>query len=309
MPATKTIDPDRGYLDAAEDSAAQTGDVARNRYLARTLQISSILQTTLDVQQIIGLFAREVQVTVPYASMTYTHPLHSIKLVVGEPDTHSCGYRLVVGGTTVGQLTFTRATPFAQREMQELEYLLCAVVYPLLNAFKYKQALDSATKDPLTGLSNRAVMDEAMKREIQLARRHGSALSLIIVDVDDFKAINDRFGHIVGDQVIRCVADGIAGCVRDTDVLSRYGGEEFTILLSSTDQPGACQLAERIRQRVEQLQCEADKQDIAVSVSVGVACLRPNEDEQQLFKRADLAMYAAKIDGKNRVCLAETEAE
>lgn len=304
---TKTIDPERGY----DHPGGGTGHVpaaapgAGNKHLAKALQIASVLQTTLDLEEVIKLFSREIEGTVPHDSMTFEHPERGFKLTLGKPAKHSCSYRLVVSGTSVGQLTVTRKLKFTKDETFALEYLLCSLVYPLLNALKYKDAVESALKDPLTGLHNRLVMDEAVRRERKLAQRHKTPLSLIIMDIDDFKSINDRYGHATGDNVLQCVVRAIAGCVRDTDVLSRFGGEEFTVLLSNTDRIGALRLAERIRATVENEGCAADGEELRITISLGVACLAEGDDEEAFFERADRALYRAKAEGKNCVRFAD----
>jgi diguanylate cyclase (GGDEF)-like protein len=306
---TKTIDPDTGRRQVRQPvaHAPEPDHGPRNEHLARALQIASVLQTTLDPARIVELFSRETQVTIPHDTITFEQADAPLVVTLGNGGPHSCTYRLVVSGHRVGQITLSRAEPFSVDETTQLEYLLCSLVYPMLNALKYKEALESARRDGLTGLYNRSAMDEAITREIQLARRHKAPLSLLVMDIDDFKSINDRFGHAVGDAVIQCVARGITDCMRTTDVVARYGGEEFTAVLNNTDHPGALQLARRICQAVEDLCCEVDGHRPHISLSLGVACLREGDTEQSLFDRADKALYQAKSEGKNCARFADVE--
>lgn len=301
----KIIDPAQGYFNPGELANAPLERAAARPYLARALQIVTVLQTSLEAEKVIELFSHEMAVTIPHDSISYTNETHRIALTLGETSEHRCSYRLVVAGKLVGQVSLTRVTPFDSDEVEELEYLLCSLVYPMLNALKYRDALDSALRDPLTKLSNRTMLDVSLKREIDLARRHKTPLSMVVIDVDDFKQVNDTYGHAVGDEVLKCIAACIAKCTRATDVVARYGGEEFVMLLSNTDQQGGVLLAERTRQAVIEAGCEAQGGEVKVTISLGVSTLKPDEDRAGFFERADQALYHAKSQGKNCVKVAD----
>ena len=160
--------------------------------------------------------------------------------------------------------------------------------------------------DDLTKLHNHRFFQDHLPREIKRAERTREPLCLILIDIDDFKRLNDRFGHAVGDAVLRKVADVMNRCVRDTDLLARYGGEEFALLASRTDLEGAVRLAEKIRlaiarARFSVVDLDGPKQ-IQVTASVGVADYRG--DEKALFNAADRALYQAKASGKDCVVVA-----
>ncbi|WP_421864704.1 GGDEF domain-containing protein [Motiliproteus sp.] len=166
---------------------------------------------------------------------------------------------------------------------------------------------DMATLDSLTGLYNRAVILEALEHQSTPEQRAvveapRSTFSLVMIDIDHFKSINDAHGHLVGDRVIAKVANSINEALRDCDQLGRYGGEEFLLLLPTTDLDGACSLAERIRQHVESTQIEVDQYRLSVTVSLGVATSNISEATYEpILQRADEALYAAKAAGRNRV--------
>ncbi len=168
----------------------------------------------------------------------------------------------------------------------------------------YLQALKTAYRDPLTGLNNRAALDNDLEQELDFANRHGLALSIIILDLDKFKEINDTYGHIAGDDVLKKLAVCIAECIRRSDIIYRYGGEEFIVLLRNTGAVGARLLAERIRLAVEKLVCKHNSFDIQVTTSLGVATLREKETRQSFLQRADKALYLAKERGRNRTIVA-----
>ncbi|MBB4266464.1 sensor domain-containing diguanylate cyclase [Roseospira visakhapatnamensis] len=156
-----------------------------------------------------------------------------------------------------------------------------------------------ATHDPLTGAYNRQVADRVLDQEIRRAERLRTPLSLILVDLDHFKAVNDHFGHLTGDRVLCEVVARLSGRIRETDVLARWGGEEFLIVLPGTDAPGARQLAETLRGAVAH---EPFRDAGTITLSQGVAAYLSGESVADWIARADAALYAAKATGRNRVC-------
>lgn len=267
----------------------------------RALQISNVLQTTLEVERIIELFSQELQSLIPHDGLHYHHKDEQISCAIGKKAPHSCTYKLVIGDQSLGELGVLRKKRFITQEMLLIEYLLCSLVYPLRNALMYRSALQAALQDPLTGVNNRAAMETTLTREIELARRHGTPLSLIAVDIDRFKSVNDQYGHIAGDCVIKSVADRMNACIRSSDILFRYGGEEFVIVLSNTGKEGATMLAERIRKAISDKKFNFNQQSIDITVSQGIGCLGQNDVSKSLFIKADTALYKAKAEGRDCV--------
>lgn len=152
--------------------------------------------------------------------------------------------------------------------------------------------------DSLTGLYNHQYIYQQVKNEIKKAERYNRPFSVIMLDIDDFKKVNDTYGHQVGDGVLVKIAEGLRESVRDVDMAGRYGGEEFLIVLPETSLDNAYLLAERIRQKIEKL---AFGKDIAVTISGGVAEYQSEEDEKMLVARADRLLYSAKKEGKNKI--------
>lgn len=158
-----------------------------------------------------------------------------------------------------------------------------------------------ARTDELTGLHNRRSFKEILGLALSAVRRHGHPLSLISIDLDHFKSVNDTFGHSVGDKVLKEFADLVLEKIRGEDVAVRWGGEEFSILLSHTPCEAAAALAERIRKSFEQNANSATP--LAITASFGVAQLRDEENEDDLIRRADDALYRAKHQGRNQVVI------
>lgn len=164
------------------------------------------------------------------------------------------------------------------------------------------ELLRLSTTDPLTGLRNRRSLLERAEQEIARAARHGTPLSLLVLDMDRFKAINDRYGHAEGDRVLVRLADCLRAELRASDVAGRLGGEEFAVVLPEAAASGALEVAERIRRCVET--CCFGEHPPAATVSIGAATWSAGETVEALLRRADEALYAAKAAGRNRVVAA-----
>lgn len=191
-----------------------------------------------------------------------------------------------------------------QRKRQAKE--LIAVAEQLKQANEQLRQL--SFHDSLTGLHNRRYFDEFLEREFKRAQRAGTGLALIMVDIDYFKAYNDRFGHQAGDEALRQVAAALALVTqRSNDLAARYGGEEFAIVLPDTSQAGTLAIAESLRQKVEALRIfHPDSPFGVVTISEGVAVQypKPREQANQLIEAADMALYHSKRAGRNRVSAA-----
>lgn len=264
-------------------------------------EITNALQTTLDTEQLLNLFSRSALSITGHSGFTYTHDSENLSISGGTNSHHSCSYQLIVEQDNLGELKLMRRTRFSAEEIEQIEAIICCLVYPLRNSLQYRRALKSAHTDPLTQVNNRISMDNCIQREWDLAHRQNTPLSLMLLDIDHFKQINDQYGHSFGDTVLKAVAQCIKTTVRASDIVFRYGGEEFVVVLSNTEMEGAALLAERIRQSVESLLIYEDQFKVAVTVSLGVTQMQANDSVKQLFVHADQAMYQAKQNGRNRV--------
>ncbi len=199
--------------------------------------------------------------------------------------------------------------PFSRSDLTVARALAAPAALGLSSARLASQNRDlahAAAADPLTSLFNRRYFETRIDEEIQRARRYGLDLALLVIDADDFKSLNDVFGHLVGDQVLRAMSDTLRRSVRAFDVCTRFGGEEFAILMPGSNAASALQSAERIRQRIEQYRFDPllIPPDRHPTISVGVAVLDGGSSAHDLIARADRALYAAKAAGKNCVRLA-----
>jgi two-component system cell cycle response regulator len=189
------------------------------------------------------------------------------------------------------------------------------VVNAAVAAIKRAQTLEStradnrrlealATTDPLTRLLNRRALLERLSREVDRAKRYESMLTLLLLDIDHFKRINDERGHLVGDAVLRQIGALVEASVRTVDIAARYGGEEFVLILPETSQDGGIIFAERLRESIERYPFDASSDEpLHLTASIGVATFpSPRVDStEDLFARADEALYRAKSSGRNQV--------
>ncbi len=295
------------HMTEAMNGPAPSGDHSALSELTahKALEITRSLQTSLDPTRLIELFSMEVGALIVHQGIRYRNDDLDLDVKIGSQARHSCTYKLNIGDEPLGKLTFRRKQKFTMPEIEALEQLLCSLLYPLRNALLYQDALLLAQKDPLTGICNRAALDEMMQREISHARRQGSSCAMIMLDIDHFKAVNDKYGHIIGDCALKAIAGMVNSCKRDGDLLFRYGGEEFVVLMRDTDHDGAMLLAERIRRHIEDNSCECSGARLAMTVSMGVSVLQESDSPVSLFARADQALYSAKRNGRNQVCVAE----
>ncbi len=175
---------------------------------------------------------------------------------------------------------------------------------------RYHEAMYTmAVRDAVTGLFNRTHLDATMTSEIKRSQRYGHPLSVLLLDLDHFKKVNDRYGHVAGDNVLMQLGQLLLNFLRVHDLPCRYGGEEFLLLLPETDLEGALTLAERCRMTIMEHRFESSGTLIELTVSIGLACLEPGADADRLIKAADQALYQAKRDGRNCVVVGRPDQE
>lgn len=162
--------------------------------------------------------------------------------------------------------------------------------------------IQMAKIDSLTGIYNRRYLDSRLAEEIERSRRHGNPLSILLLDIDHFKKINDTHGHLCGDYALRKISELLQELVRTSDILGRYGGEEFCCILPETPFEQAIVLAERCREQVAASPFSCTDQQTSMTISIGVTAMHRDDTLDSIIKRADDALYQAKREGRNRVC-------
>jgi diguanylate cyclase len=189
---------------------------------------------------------------------------------------------------------------------------ICLIIYDVTDSAVNKIAQQQANKqlqdlsriDHLTGLFNRGYWELRLIQEFKRFDRYEQSSSLIMLDIDHFKRINDNYGHTVGDEAIRCVSRAIREQARDLDIAGRYGGEEFAVILTNTNSDGAYVFSERLRKSIEKIIVHTEGHEIKFTISAGVAELQENiRDHRSWIEKADQALYKSKENGRNRTTL------
>ncbi len=291
--------------------ASSTQDEHEKEALIQTIQSLSLeLQQTLVIDNLLHIFCGKVATLIPCDSVVYENTNQAICWQSGEAARHICQYQLTLNGESLGSVCCTRSHPFSAHDLQVIEWLVAILIYPIKNALLYLDALSSALKDGLTGAGNRMAYDEAISREMDKAQRNNQTMALLIIDIDHFKNFNDNYGHAIGDKVLAAVCKDMQKTLRRSDLLFRYGGEEFAVILSPSDSNLAEQVAERLRHSVAELKLGKytgegrNKEKLSVTISIGAAEIRQNDTPEKIFKRADKALYQAKNNGRNQVGIA-----
>jgi len=212
---------------------------------------------------------------------------------------------LVSFGQTLGVLLLDSDKPrsFRSADVQSLESVADICATAIQNAHYVERVKQLAYLDGLTGIFNRRFFELRIVEEIERSRRFGSGMAVIMIDIDQFKRMNDEFGHLLGDEVLRQVSSILHQQLRKIDVVCRYGGEEFAIILSQTSPKYALGVAEKLRRMTEKWQFPGVPRPVTISAGVAM-CPEQGETRDSLVSAADASLYTAKQAGRNRVCMA-----
>jgi diguanylate cyclase (GGDEF)-like protein len=273
-----------------------------------TLHLTTALQTTLELEEMLSMFLQEMRSHLHIDGLGFRSTEQGLVVQLGGQGRHRASYSMRLLEENLGEISIHRNKLFSEKDLATIEHLLVPLLYPLRNALRYHTAMATAFRDPLTTVSNRAAMEEALPREIERSLRHTVDMCILIIDLDHFKKINDSYGHAVGDCVLRSSAKIMRQSLRTEDHIFRYGGEEFVILLPASDINGAQIVADRIREELESSVCSCDNKicpcevkGVGVTASIGIAQLSQGDNQHLLFDKADKAVYRAKALGRNQV--------
>jgi len=191
---------------------------------------------------------------------------------------------------------------FTDNDLFLLETMAPTAATALENAKLFTEVERLSFTDDLTGVFSRRHFFALAEQEFQRSNRHGHDFAIVMLDIDHFKNVNDKYGHLVGDQVLKALARDLGKSLRGMDIISRYGGEEFIVLLPDTDKTTAIGVAERLREYVAEHVHESDQGDFTITISLGVVSFsKKNKNIEELLSLADKALYEAKVAGRNRV--------
>ena len=295
------------FNEMADQLEARLGELEEERRRSRetTLRFGEALAATHDVDELLRVIVHSA-VESTGASLGRLVDRGSVMIEFGhESGPARIEFPLVAEHEDFGTLVLYGAD-FGPAERESARWLVGHAVIALGNARRHRKVEKQALVDGLTGLANRRVATAAVEKELARARRFEEPLALVLADLDDFKRVNDRFGHPTGDEVLKAFAKTLRENVREIDLAGRWGGEEFALLLPGTDLEGGREVAERVRRAFEAQELTApDGQAVRVTASFGVAAFPEAESQDRLVAASDGALYQAKRSGKNQVVAAE----
>lgn len=262
-------------------------------------QLNSFIQkllTTIDLTVLAELFCQQLTNTLQLSALKIQ--FNDAAINFGELDKTSNIKTLkhIEQDKSMATLSYGFNHALGVRDWQVLQQMHLYFRHPLKNALEYHKVKQFAMKDYLTSLGNRANYDETLHRLISQANRYGREFGLLVIDMDKFKQVNDRFGHSEGDKVLVSCADTLQHCLRDTDFAFRFGGDEFCCLLADSDCQANIAIAQRIQRAV---QGNALLKKHGVSCSIGSSNYQAGDCDNSIFTRADKALYAAKQAGRD----------
>lgn len=254
------------------------------------------LLTTIDLPKLSELYFQQLQNTLPLSALKIQFEDSRVGFGQNLQSSHVKTLNCMQMGTVVAKMDYSLTQPLSIRDWQILQQMHVNFCNPFKNALEHHKIKQFAMKDFLTSLGNRASYDETMIRLASHADRSHLPFSLLVLDMDNFKQVNDAHGHQVGDKVLVACADTILHSLRESDFAFRFGGDEFCCLLPDADNHTSHLIAERIRSAIES---QPLLQQHQISCSIGSATYQADDSQIGIFSRADEALYAAKQAGKN----------
>ena len=265
------------------------------------LQVMNVLQSTLDINILLELFDSETRKISSHSYLSYKNSSEKINISFGEIIEEKLIYDLKLNNNSLGILVISRNTEFNKWEIDKINNLVSILIQPINNALLYKQAITNASIDPITNLNNRMLFNKIIDQEIDFAKRHKQKLLLMMLDLDNFKKVNDQYGHNTGDLLLKNIGEILVNLMRRSDLVFRYGGDEFCIILRNTSLDGATILANRVRKNISNKNFDCSDIEIEASVSIGLVKLHDDDNAIKFTERADNLLYEAKNSGRDNV--------
>lgn len=254
------------------------------------------LQTTLEIDELLEIFSMEAAKVVRFCGLSLTFADQSVAMRGSMPGKHRFNFNICVQNQMIAQLSYSLIDGLNRHAIRTLEKLHNQLSYPLRNAIEHFKVKKLALKDYLTGLGNRGHFDDSLHKAMMSAKRKDGTFALIMMDLDNFKQVNDCYGHQCGDIVLQEFAGILNQSIRGEDNAFRFGGDEFAIIADSKDQNDAHSITARIQHNVSN---NAIMQKYGVSTSIGFSFFRLEDTQSSLYERADSALYNAKDFGRN----------
>ena len=273
--------------------------LTRNRLAMQGLM--NRLHSELDFDRLIVSFIDEVRRALPCDGIEYRYDRIKLYYTDGLSAQHSCKYGLRHVDEFLGEVRFTRESAFQEHELETIETMVAGLIPPLNNALKYHQSVRFAHRDELTGLRNGSYYHDCVEMEIRRAHRYQIPFSLLLLDYDNFREINQTYGRAAGDAILVEMARRTERAARNSDIVFRDSGDRFLVFLPNTGVTEAATIAERIKRQVQSEACIYRTFDIRLTLSVGVVTVLQNDTRYKLIDRADQALFHAKVLGKDRI--------
>lgn len=267
------------------------------------------LQISVNQLELLTIFQDTVPKQIGLHSLKFTPAFQAAATDDPPFSGHIQKLKLYAGNKYVGQLQL-HFMFIPEPDISELlENIASLLAFPLQHALTLEKAIKHSEQDTLTGLKNRNAMNHSIATASDAAKRYGFPISVLMLDIDYFKRINDTYGHLTGDEVLQKLANIVQQSCRLADQAFRFGGEEFLMLLQNTDQNGALETAERLRKAVEMNDFAGliEEKELPITVSIGISCFHLDDTQDSLIARADQALYKAKRNGRNRCVVIQPE--
>jgi len=264
-----------------------------NTYSKNHSSLLEQLQTTLELDKLLDIIAMEAARYINFSGLYFKNQTVSKTLRGSRKAKHERQFELKLNDEFIGTLSYGINSPISMINYKDLQRIHQIILYPLKNALQYHQAMQLAMQDSLTGLGNRRYFDEQLKRAMHNANRHHAQVGLVLGDLNKFKAINDTYGHNTGDQVLKQFANILRSCIRDSDSVFRFGGDEFAIIIENASDNALDIIQSRIDNALNTNVLLAKYQ---VGCSLGTTFMNRADNEHSLFERADQALYRQKIN-------------
>jgi diguanylate cyclase (GGDEF)-like protein len=258
----------------------------------QTLALMSKLQTTLDIDELLKIFSIEATRYIEFSGLYFKSQKLNKVLRGSRKAKKERRFDLKIDDNFIGTLSYGINSPISLTNYKVLEQLHLCLLHPLKNAIAYHSAMQLAMQDSLTGLGNRRYFDEQIKRAMHNANRHHSLVGLVLGDLNKFKAINDIYGHATGDSVLQEFSNVLRLCIRDSDSLFRFGGDEFAIIVENANDTALTIIENRINHTLAN---NVLLNKYKLGCSVGSTFMNRGDNETSIFERADAALYRNKM--------------
>jgi len=285
---------------AFEYNAFKVFDSPNNENTNRKLALMEQLQTSLDIERLLNIFAMEAAKYADFSGLYFKNGEVTAAIRGSRQGKNERHFELKLNQKFVGIITYAINSPISITNYKILNELHQYLIHPLNNALNYQKTLQLAMQDSLTSLNNRRSFDEQLKRAMHRANRQHSKVGLIICDLDKFKAINDTYGHAIGDDVLVQFSQALKESVRDSDSIFRFGGDEFAVIVEDATKDALIVIEQRISVAMSM---DALLTKYAVSCSLGYTFMDRIDSQESFFERADRALYQQKMHQHRKLSL------